>query len=108
MPNNDRLQGTIGLLVLTSLRRGAMHGFGITTRIQQISDGVLEIEEGSLYPALHRMERDGWISSEWKITENKRRAKYYTLTKAGRQELEQAKDHWMRVSAAVTLVLEEA
>ena len=70
MPKNDRLQGSLDLLVLTTLRRGAMHGFGITTRIQQFSDGVLEIEEGSLYPALHRMERDGWISSEWKTTEN--------------------------------------
>lgn len=108
MAKNDRLQGSLDLLVLTTLRRGAMHGFGITTRIQQISEGSLEIEEGSLYPALHRMERDGWISSEWKITENKRRAKYYALTKAGRKQLEQARDQWTRVSIAVALVLEQA
>ena len=85
-----------------------MHGFGITNQIQQTSDGALEIEEGSLYPALHRMERDGWISAEWKTTENKRRAKYYALTQAGSKRLEQARDQWSRVSAAVALVLERA
>jgi len=108
MSKNDRLQGTLDLLILTVLQRGAMHGFGITNRIEQISGGELEIEEGSLYPALHRMERDGWISAEWKITENKRRAKYYALTKAGRKRLEQAKEQWTRVSAAVALVLQRA
>lgn len=108
MPKNDRLQGTLDLLVLTVLHCGPMHGFGITTRIQQISDGALEIEEGSLYPALHRMERDGWIASKWETTENKRRAKYYALTKTGQVQLEQALDQWTRVSAGVALVLERA
>ena len=94
------------MLVLKTLTRGPMHGFGIAMHILTVSEGVLDLEEGSLYPALQRMLNEGWVTAEWKITENKRRARYYTLTDAGRRQLEEEKENWTRVTAAVALVLE--
>src|SRR2546421_13070436 len=84
---NDILQGTLALLVLKTLQKGPMHGWGITLHIQQVSDEVLRVEEGSLYPALHRMEQHGWISAEWGVSENNRRARYYRLTSSGRKQI---------------------
>lgn len=106
MGKNDRLLGTLDLLVLTILRQGPEHGFGITTRVQETSEGLLDIEEGSLYPALHRMERAGWIAAEWRRTENSRRAKYYSLTKTGRGRLRQQREHWEKVTSGVSMVLQ--
>src|SRR5437763_4227465 len=94
---NDILQGTLALLVLKTLAsRGPMHGYGITVHIQQVSSEILRVEEGSLYPALHRMEQDGLISPEWGTSENNRRAKYYKLTAAGRKQLEAEEHNWQR------------
>ncbi|HEV2492176.1 MAG TPA: PadR family transcriptional regulator [Terriglobia bacterium] len=102
---NDRLQGTLDLLILKTLAREPMHGYGIALRIQQISNDVLRVEEGSLYPALHRIEQTGWIKSEWRDTESKRRAKFYKLTAAGRKQLAAEEENWSRLSAAVAKVL---
>lgn len=101
----DILQGTLALLVLKTLQLGPMHGWGITLHIQQISDEVLRVEEGSLYPALHRMEQEGWLSSEWGISENNRRARYYRLTAAGRKQLAAEELQWQRLTDAVGSVL---
>jgi PadR family transcriptional regulator len=101
----DILQGTLALLVLKTLQQGAMHGWGITVRIHEISNEVLRVEEGSLYPALHRMEQDGWIAAEWGISENNRRARYYRLTPAGRRQLAEEEKNWHRLTQAVGLVL---
>src|SRR5262250_742249 len=95
-PKPDALQGTLDLLILKTLSRGPMHGYGIAVHIEQVSDDVLRVEEGSLYPALHRMEQSGWIGSEWGITDNNRRAKYYKLTAAGRKQLSEEEDRWGR------------
>ena len=103
---NDILQGTMALLVLKTLERGPMHGYGITVRIQQVSNNVLRVEEGSLYPALHRMEQDGWIAAEWGTSHNNRRARYYRLTAKGRSRLAQEEKNWARLTAAVTSVLQ--
>ena len=108
MHKKDRLQGTLDLLILKTLSRGPMHGFGITMHIEGISSGVLHLEEGSLYPALQRIQNEGWVTSEWKVTENKRRARFYTLTKAGRRQLEQEQENWAQITAAVALVLNHA
>jgi len=108
MRKRDRLQGTLDLLVLKTLNRGPMHGFGIAMHILAVSEGTLDVEEGSLYPALQRMQNEGWVTAEWKVTENKRRARYYTLTDAGRRRLEDEEQHWGRVTAAVALVLKHA
>lgn len=102
---NDILQGTLALLVLKTLQHGPMHGWGITLHIQQVSDEVLRVEEGSLYPALHRMEQDGWISAEWGVSENNRRARYYRLTSAGRKQLANEEKSWRELTGAVALVL---
>jgi transcriptional regulator len=104
----ELLQGTLALLILRVLSVGPNHGFAIARRIQQVSREVLKIEEGSLYPALHRMELDGWIRSEWGITEKKRRAKYYELTLAGRKQLERETARWNAIAAAMAAVLREA
>ena len=101
----DQLQGTLDLLVLKILARGPMHGYGVVQRIQQVSDDALRVEEGSLYPALHRMEQADWVSAEWKVTESGRRAKYYKLTGTGRRQLEQEEKSWSRVTGAVAKVL---
>jgi len=102
---SDKLQGTLDLLVLKVLARGPEHGYGITLRVRQFSEDALQVEEGSLYPALHRMEQSGWIRAEWKASENNRRAKYYRLTPRGRKRLAAEQQNWARVSEAVTKVL---
>jgi len=103
--NNDILQGTLALLVLKTLQQGPMHGWGITLHIQRISNEVLRVEEGSLYPALHRMEQEGWVSAEWGSSENNRRARYYRLTAAGRRQLAAEEMQWRRLTDAVASVL---
>jgi PadR family transcriptional regulator PadR len=103
--NPDVLQGTLDLLVLKTLARGPQHGYGIAVHIQQVSDEVLRVEEGSLYPALHRIEQTGWINSEWGISDNNRRAKYYRLTAAGRKQLAKEEEHWDQLTRAVAKVL---
>lgn len=109
MGKNDALLGTIDLLVLKSLAAlGAMHGYGIVTYIQRTSDELLRVEEGSLYPALHRIEQQGWIAAEWRTSENNRRAKYYSLTAAGRRQLARERQNWERVVRGVSAVLDWA
>lgn len=103
---NDNLQGALALLVLKSLELGPMHGWGITLHIQGTSNEVLRVEEGSLYPALHRMEQDRWIVSEWGTSENNRRARFYRLTALGRKHLSAERENWKRITSAVTLVLD--
>jgi transcriptional regulator len=99
------LQGTLDLLVLKTLARGPQHGYGIVVHIQQVSEEALRVEEGSLYPALHRIEQAGWITSEWGISDNNRRAKYYRLTAAGRKQLAKEEEDWGRLTRAVAKVL---
>jgi PadR family transcriptional regulator PadR len=101
----DLLQGTLDLLVLKTLSRGPDHGYGIATRIHELSDDVLRVEEGSLYPALYRMEDQGLIESEWAVTENNRKAKFYKLTRKGRTAAQAELDGWLRLSGAVSRVL---
>lgn len=102
----DNLQGSLSLLVLKTLEQGPMHGWGITLHIQRITSDVLQIEEGSLYPALHRMEQEGWISAEWGTSENNRRARYYELTALGRKQLADQQENWRRTANAVAMVLD--
>ena len=104
----DLLQGTLDLLVLKTLQAGPTHGWDIAQRIQQVSQDVLRIGQGSLYPALYRLEAQGWISSEWDTSENNRRAKFYKLTAAGRKQLAAETKAWERFSGAVALILETA
>lgn len=104
----DLLQGTLDMLILKTLALGAMHGWGISQRIQQVSEGVLNVNQGSLYPALYRLEEQGWITSSWDVSENNRQAKYYELTKAGRQQLTEELANWERLSAAIELVLQSS
>jgi PadR family transcriptional regulator PadR len=104
-PKNDILQGTLALLVLKTLQLVPMHGWGITLHIQQISDQVLRVEEGSLYPALHRMEQEGWVTSQWETTESHRRARYYRLTTTGRKQLKNEEEKWTKLTNAVAQVL---
>ena len=99
------LQGTLDLLVLSTLSRGALHGFGIAQRIQQDSDELLRVEEGSLYPALHRLEQSALIAGEWRASDNGRRARYYSLTARGRRQLALERDSWERTSRGVAMVL---
>src|SRR6266446_2167496 len=101
----DALQGTLDLLVLTTLSRSPEHGYGIATRIQQVTGDVLRIEEGSLYPALHRMEQAGWIAAEWQLTGNNRRARLYRLTRAGVKRLDEEQERWDRLVRAVGKVV---
>ena len=106
-PNRtDLMQGTLELMILKTLSREQMHGYGVAQRIHQAVDDLLKVEDGSLYPALYRMEERGWIASEWGLSENNRRAKFYKLTRAGRKQLEAQSVNWERVSRAVTRVLE--
>ncbi len=102
---SELLQGTLDMLVLRVLSRGELHGWGITQKLEQLSNRALQVDEGSLYPALYRMEGRGWIEAEWKTTENNRRAKYYALTRAGRKQLETEQDDWNRMSAIIAQVL---
>lgn len=104
----DSLQGALDLLILKTLQLGANHGFGITLHIQEVSDGLLRVEEGSLYPALHRLERDQLVTAEWKTTANARRARVYTLTPAGRQRLGEAEENWASLAKGVGKVLKFA
>jgi PadR family transcriptional regulator PadR len=104
----ELLQGTLDLLILKTLTAGPMHGYAIVQRIQQRSDDVLVVEEGSLYPCLYRMEGKGWISAEWGKSDNNRRAKFYSLTPAGRKQLAEETAMWERVHRAITLVLQMA
>ncbi len=106
MARNDVLQGTLGLLVLRTLSRGPMHGYAITSTIQRISNDALRVEEGSLYPALHRMEEAGWIVSEWGETDTGRRARFYSISALGRKQLEHEKLQWERLRLGVQLVLQ--
>ena len=107
-PKNDLLQGTLALLVLKTLARGPMHGYGITLHIQMVSKDILRVEEGSLYPALHRMEQEGCVSAEWDMSENNRRARYYRLTAKGRKQLAEEEKNWERLTQAVAHVLQFA
>lgn len=102
----DLLQGTLDLLVLKTLQSGPTHGWDISQRIQQISEDVLQVNQGSLYPALHRLEAQGWISSEWGPSENNRRAKFYRLTAAGRRQLQAETETWERFALAVARILQ--
>jgi transcriptional regulator len=104
-PSTDLLQGTLDLLILQTLALGPMHGWGVAQRIQQVSNEVLQIGQGSLYPALHRLEYKGWIQSGWGSSENNRRAKFYSLTATGRKQLEAELETWERLSSAIGLVL---
>ena len=106
--SNDLLQGTLDLLILKTLALEPMHGWGVAQRIQQISKDVLQIGQGSLYPALHRLECRGWIQSEWSSSENNRRAKFYSLTVAGQKQLTAEVAQWDRMAAAIALVLGSA
>jgi transcriptional regulator len=108
MEKTDLLQGTLDMLILKVLAREPMHGFGIAQRIQQLSDEVLTVGEGSLYPALYRLQMQGWIQSEWGQSENNRRAKYYTLTKKGRQQLDAENVGWERMCLAIRQVMQSA
>ena len=101
----DLPQGTLDLLILRTLVLGPQHGWGISERVQQISSDVLRIQQGSLYPALHRLERKGWIKPRWGTSENNRRAKFYELTRSGRRRLEVEEDAWKKMTAAVAQVL---
>jgi len=103
---NDILQGTLALLVLRTLAaRGKMHGYAITTHIQQVSADLLRVEEGSLYPALHRMEQDGWVRAEWGVSEKNREARFYSLTAKGRKQLAQEQETWARLTEGVEHVM---
>ncbi len=106
---NDVLQGTLGLLVLRSLSaQGPMHGYAITSHIQRVSAELLRVEEGSLYPALHRMEQDGWLRSEWGTTEKNRQARFYSITPAGEAQLAAERESWARLTEGVGRVLRYA
>ena len=104
----DLLQGTLDLLILRSLAPEPMHGWAIAQRIRQVSGDVLQVGQGALYPALHKLEQQGWITAEWDVSDNNRRAKYYTLTREGRKALAQETAQWERLSAAISLVVRQA
>ena len=105
---SDLLQGTLDMLILKTLALGAQHGWGISQRIQQISEDVLQVNQGSLYPALHRLEEQGLVEAEWGVSDTNRQAKYYSLTRAGRKQLEAEAAQWARITAAVARVLDAA
>jgi PadR family transcriptional regulator, regulatory protein PadR len=107
-PSLELLQGTLDLLVLRILVSGPQHGWGIAQKLQVLSDDALRVNQGSLYPALYRLEREGWIAAEWGASENNRKARFYRLTKSGRRQLEAETDSWTRMAAAVARVLESA
>lgn len=104
-PGNDVLQGTLALLVLKTLQRERMHGYAITLHIQEVTNDALRVEEGSLYPALHRMEQEGWIRAEWGLSGNNRRARFYELTTKGRKQLAEEENKWKQLTEAVASVL---
>ena len=102
----DLMQGTLELLILNTLARESMHGYGIVQRIHEATEDLLKVEDGSLYPALYRMEERGWIKSEWGVSENNRRAKFYKLTRTGQKQLDAQRANWNRISTAVTKILQ--
>ncbi|HEY1766416.1 MAG TPA: PadR family transcriptional regulator [Terracidiphilus sp.] len=105
---NDLVQGTLDLLILKTVSLEAMHGWAIAKRIQQVSNEVLQVQQGSLYPALHRLEQQGWVKAKWAESETGRQAKFYALTLAGRKQLETEAANWSRLSSAINLVVREA
>jgi transcriptional regulator len=105
---SDLLQGTLDLLILKTLAREPLHGWGIAKRIQELSDDILSVQQGSLYPALHRLEQQGWIAADWKDTDLGRSAKFYALTREGKQQLARELESWNRLSSAVRLLLRRA
>ena len=105
LPTDDLIQGTLDLLILKALSLQPMHGWGVALRIQQISNDALQVNQGSLYPALHKLERRGWIEATWGVSDNNRRAKYYSLTALGQRQLDLELANWERFTAAVSLVL---
>ena len=105
---SDLLQGTLDLLILKSLAREPLHGWGIAKKIESLSDDVLSVQQGSLYPALHRLEQQGWVDSDWKNTDLGRSAKFYALTRDGRKQLDLELENWRRLSSAVGLLLKRA
>ena len=107
-PKADLLQGTLDLLILRTLASGEQHGWGISRRLQQLSGDVLQVNQGSLYPALYRLEQQGWIASSWGDSENNRRAKFYRLTRSGRKQLAEETATWERIAGAVARVLQHA
>jgi PadR family transcriptional regulator, regulatory protein PadR len=104
----DLVYGTLDMLILKALQHDPRHGLGIADRIQQISQDILRVEQGSLYPALYRLEAQGWIKAEWGLSENNRKARFYKLTAAGRRQLAAETDHWSRITAGINLVLKGA
>ena len=104
----DLVQGTLDLLILRTLALESMHGWAIAQRIRQVSGDVLQVGQGALYPALHKLEQNGWITAEWDVSENNRRAKYYTLTREGRKALAEETAQWERLSSAISLVVRQA
>lgn len=104
----DLVQGTLDLLILKTIALEPMHGWAIAQRIRQMSDDVLLVGQSALYPALHKLEQQGWIEAEWKLSENNRRAKYYALTRAGRKALAKERHNWERLSAAISLIVSKA
>jgi transcriptional regulator len=102
----DVLQGTLDLLILRTIALESMHGWAIAQRMQQVSDPLLRVQQGSLYPALHRLEHQGWVTADWGVSENNRRARFYSLTRAGRKQVEAEVAKWERLSAGVNLVLQ--
>jgi transcriptional regulator len=104
---SDLVYGTLDMLILKSLQYGARHGLGIADRIQQMSQEILRVEQGSLYPALYRLEAEGWIKADWGVSENNRKARYYKLTAAGRKQLSAETEHWSRITSGINLVLGE-
>jgi len=104
-PRSDLLQGTLDVLILKIIALGPVHGYAIAQRLQQISRDVLQVQQGSLYPALHRLEKRGWVRAEWAASETGREARFYTLTREGRRQLDDQRANWMRLSNAVTAVL---
>lgn len=107
-PTTDLLQGTLDLLILRTLTPGPLHGWGISQRIQDLSGEVLQVNQGSLYPALHRLEQKGWLKGEWGTSENNRRARFYGLTPEGRAQLRRETEHWRRFAGAVDRILQMA
>lgn len=105
---NELLPGTLDMLILRVISRGALHGWGITNKLEQLSQSALHVDEGSLYPSLYRMESKGWIEAEWRMTENNRRAKYYSLTRAGAKQLATEEALWARMSGIINLVMHSA
>jgi PadR family transcriptional regulator, regulatory protein PadR len=102
---SDLVYGTLDMLILKSLQHGPRHGLGIADRIQQMSQEILRVEQGSLYPALYRLEAEGWIKAQWGVSENNRKARFYKLTAAGRRQLSAEREHWSRITSGINLVL---